>query len=192
MEVFISWSGERSGQVATALERWLPRIVPKCEPFLSSSIQAGTPWIGKVVSKLESSHFGILCLTPDNQENPWIAFEAGVLARADEKKKEQIVCPLLVDFPVGVVPKAPLGLFQCAVLSRAGIKKLIVAISGLQDNHEATIASLTSFDDLWPHFAADLAADLAAAPLVRSSVGGARGRTKAGPESPESSLEWGS
>jgi len=41
--VFISWSGERSGLVAAALHDWLPMVVQTADPWMSSEgIEKGT------------------------------------------------------------------------------------------------------------------------------------------------------
>lgn len=44
MKVFLSWSGERSRLVATALHEWLPQVINAVEPFISSNIDAGARW----------------------------------------------------------------------------------------------------------------------------------------------------
>ncbi len=45
MKVFLSWSGEASQAVATALHNWLPSIITPIKPFMSSAdINAGDKW----------------------------------------------------------------------------------------------------------------------------------------------------
>ena len=45
MKIFISWSGERSRTVATALRNWLPYIFQDADPWVSSrDINAGSRW----------------------------------------------------------------------------------------------------------------------------------------------------
>ena len=42
MKVFISWSGERSKQMAAALKEWLPTAIQYLEPWMSDTdIHAG-------------------------------------------------------------------------------------------------------------------------------------------------------
>ncbi|HEX8265309.1 MAG TPA: hypothetical protein VF596_07770 [Pyrinomonadaceae bacterium] len=59
MKIFISWSGERSHQVAQALFSWLPKVIQTIEPFLSSeNIESGSRWHTEIASQLESTNFG--------------------------------------------------------------------------------------------------------------------------------------
>ena len=53
MKVFISWSGERSRLVATALHQWLPLVINDVDPFISSDIDAGACWQSEVAAGLE-------------------------------------------------------------------------------------------------------------------------------------------
>ena len=65
LDVFISWSGERSRVFAEALRNWIPKIMNAVEPWLSSSdIEKGARWGVDVATKLEASKVGIICLTP--------------------------------------------------------------------------------------------------------------------------------
>jgi len=68
MKVFISWSGETSKAVATALYDWLPEVIQNGQPWISNhDIHLG--------EQLPELKIGILCLTPDNLSAPWILFE---------------------------------------------------------------------------------------------------------------------
>src|SRR3954469_20494730 len=81
--VFISWSGDTSRQVAEALKDWLPEVIEGIEPWLSTQdLTAGMRWGSELASQLERTDFGVICLTPDNLQAPWILFEAGALAKA--------------------------------------------------------------------------------------------------------------
>jgi hypothetical protein len=83
MKVFISWSGERSQALAQALRDWLPLVLHYVEPWLSQSdIEPGERWASEVSKELEVSNFGIICVTKENTESPWILFEAGALAKS--------------------------------------------------------------------------------------------------------------
>src|SRR5688572_12185283 len=77
MKIFLSWSGERSRAVATALREWLPVMVPAAKPWVShSDIDAGHRWSPEIATALEASDFGIICLTKENLSAPWILFES--------------------------------------------------------------------------------------------------------------------
>jgi hypothetical protein len=95
MKVFISWSGPRSRHVARALHDWLPDIVQYVEPWMShEDIQAGARWSPEINDQLSQTKFGIICLTPENQHKPWLAFEAGALAKTVD---DAYVVPYLID-----------------------------------------------------------------------------------------------
>lgn len=46
-------------------------------------IEKGSLWRSKLAGLLHKTKFGIVCLTPENQENPWILFEAGALSKEE-------------------------------------------------------------------------------------------------------------
>jgi hypothetical protein len=82
VKIFISWSGEKSREVAIALREWLPAVINSVEPFVSSKdIDPGTRWQMEVAGQLESSAYGIICVASENQSSPWLNFEAGALAK---------------------------------------------------------------------------------------------------------------
>jgi TIR domain len=95
VKVFLSWSGERSRIMAAALRDWLPLVLYYVRPWVSGKdIQAGERWSLEVGKKLEESNFGILCLTKDNLNAPWMLFEAGALSKAISTAA---VCPYILD-----------------------------------------------------------------------------------------------
>ncbi len=95
MKVFISWSGKLSGDVASLLNEWLPSAVPGTAPWLSKEgIDKGSIWFGDIEKELKDTSVGIICLTRENMNRPWILFEAGGLSKGLDKSR---VCPLLID-----------------------------------------------------------------------------------------------
>lgn len=93
MKVFISWSGERSRAVADVLRRWLPSVLQAVRPYFSpDDVAKGARWSSEIAKELEASAIGILVVSPENQDAPWLLFEAGALAKNLERSK---VCPLL-------------------------------------------------------------------------------------------------
>ncbi len=93
MKVFISWSGKRSNALAVALKGWLPLILQYVKPWVSEKdISAGDRWARAIAGELETSNFGILCVTPENLRSEWILFEAGALSKSMLDAK---VIPLL-------------------------------------------------------------------------------------------------
>jgi hypothetical protein len=75
MEVFISWSGERSKAVAEALHDWLPNVIQTVRPWVSlADIEKGTRWNTDIASQLAECRVGLICLTPENVSAPWLLF----------------------------------------------------------------------------------------------------------------------
>ena len=79
MSVFICWSHTRSHKIALAVETLLKGMhVPV---FVSDHIEKGATWFGSIQEKLNKAEIGIVCLTSENLESPWLHFESGALAR---------------------------------------------------------------------------------------------------------------
>lgn len=55
--------------------------------FTPDDIEKGAKWSTEVLKELEESEIGILCLTRDNLDKPWILFEAGALSKNFGKSK---------------------------------------------------------------------------------------------------------
>ncbi len=73
MKLFIGWSGETSCQVALTLWDWLPRFIPGVKPWMSSEdIMKGARWGLEIAAQLKKAKIGIICLTKENIESPWI------------------------------------------------------------------------------------------------------------------------
>ncbi|MCV6576430.1 MAG: toll/interleukin-1 receptor domain-containing protein [Cohaesibacter sp.] len=131
MKVFISWSGKRSKAMANALKDWIPLIVQHAEPFVSDKdISAGDRWAQAIAGELESSNFGILCITPENISSEWIMFEAGALSKAMQDAK---VIPLLFGLELSDL-SGPLQQFQALKVDEQGMLDALKAINAASDN----------------------------------------------------------
>lgn len=147
MRVFVAWSGSLSGALAEALRDWLPRILQSIEPFVSlKDIEAGARWQSEIGKQLDSTDFGLLCLTPDNLANPWIHFEAGALAKRMESAR---VVPLYFDVDATEV-KPPLSQFQGKELDQGGIRSLVVMLNSNLPKPLTDTALNESFELWWP------------------------------------------
>lgn len=126
MKIFISWSGEISRQMAEALRDWLPDVIPGIEtPFMSEHIDKGKRGMDEIANQLASTNIGIICVTPDNKEAPWLNFEAGALSRPNNV--ESHVCTFLLGIEKRDL-NGPLGQFQHTSYDKEDIKKLIETI----------------------------------------------------------------
>ncbi|QJE98876.1 toll/interleukin-1 receptor domain-containing protein [Luteolibacter luteus] len=93
MKVFVSWSQERSREIAKLLKLWIKCVIQASDPWISvRDLPRGVRWMQEIGVALDSSEMGIICLTKENKNNPWILFEAGALAKGVSK-----VCTLLID-----------------------------------------------------------------------------------------------
>jgi len=154
MDIFISWSGPRSGAVAEALKKWLPMIVNAFKPWLSSAdIDKGARWSTDVAAKLQAAKAGIICLTPGNLSAPWILFEAGALSKTLENT---FVCPLLVDLEPSDVT-GPMAQFQATRATKDEMLKLLRTLNGGLKEAALPAAQIEeAFDVWWPKLEAEL------------------------------------
>jgi len=154
MDIFISWSGVRSGAVAEVLKKWLPRIVNAFKPWISSSdIDKGSRWSSDVAMRLSVAKAGIICLTPENLQSAWILFEAGALSKTLEST---FVCPLLIGLEPSDVT-GPLAQFQATRATKEEMLRLLLTLnqalkeSAMPESHVRDI-----FDALWPKIETEL------------------------------------
>jgi|ERR1017187_6709341 hypothetical protein len=156
MNVFISWSGDRSLAVAQALRDWLPNVIQALEPWLSASdIEQGTRWSTEVSLQLQESRVGIVCLTPENLREPWILFEAGALSKTIANT---FVCTYLIDLEITDV-SWPLAMFQATKADKEPTRKLLQSINKALEKKALTEARLDEiFDVWWPKLEEKLAA----------------------------------
>jgi hypothetical protein len=155
MDVFISWSGTRSGAAAEALRAWLPKIINAVKPWLSSAdIDKGARWGADVAGRLDSANAGIICLTPGNLHSDWILFEAGALSKTILQKT--LICTLLIDLePTDV--EGPLAQFQATRVLKADVLKLLKTLNtGLGENALAESHIDEAFEVWWPRLDSQL------------------------------------
>jgi hypothetical protein len=156
VKVFISWSSEQSKHIALALRDWLPLIIQVAKnPYMSKKDnEAGTLWDHVLSAELETTNFGIVCLTPSNLEARWINFEAGALSKAVGKAR---VVPLLYDLEEDDVGP-PLSRFQMKLLTEEGIYDLLTSMNSWMEEQDRLDATNLErlFKSLWPDLKAQL------------------------------------
>lgn len=150
MDIFISWSGQRSLAVAELLRRWLPIVINATNPFLSiADVEKGARWSSEIAGRLEKASAGVICLTPANINSQWILFEAGALSKTI---KNTFVCPLLIGLKASDV-KGPLAQFQFATTDKADMLLLFKTLNSAQGEHALSDGNLeTAFSLVWPKF----------------------------------------
>jgi len=155
MKIFFSWSLSRSRYIATALEWWLPNVLQPVEPFISTqNIPKGARGLSIIADNLEKSNVGIVCLTEENLEQPWILFEAGALSKLSTVS---YVCTFVLDLePSEIAP--PLGQFQHTryimadtTRSKAEVKELVLTLNGVLGERALKPHRLDeAFETWWP------------------------------------------
>jgi hypothetical protein len=127
VKIFLSWSKERSKVAAQVLRDWLPEVIQSIEPWMSTEdIEAGARWGIKISDELSKTKFGIICITPENQNAPWILFEAGALAKTLENT---YVCPYLIGLTPSQLQRGPLTQFQAKQSNKQQTLELVKTIN---------------------------------------------------------------
>ena len=146
MKVFISWSGDKSHRVALIFIEWLPSVIQSVEPYVSSEdIDKGARWSTDIAKELENSTFGILCVTRENLEAPWLSFEAGALSKTMDKS---FVTPFLFDIKRSEV-NGPILQFQSTIFEKEDIKKLLQTLNKACGENGISGAMLDKAFDVW-------------------------------------------
>lgn len=147
MKVFLSWSGHRSQLIAEALRDWFPKVIQAVKPWMSAvDIDRGARWSSDIAIELADTTFGVLCLTPENLNAPWIHFEAGALSKTLEKS---YVCPYLFQLEPADL-KGPLIQFNAAKADEDDTLKLVLTINDAQETPLPERTVEESFEVWWP------------------------------------------
>lgn len=150
MRIFVSWSGERSKSAALGLKSLLEDTFPEAlDVFVSDHIEAGETWARRLENELEQSQFGVLCLTQENFQAPWLLFEAGAISK---KFGDARVVPYLIDELPAAADRSPLAQFQHVPANREGTLRLVKSINTLRENPQAGQKLERLFDKWWPDF----------------------------------------
>lgn len=155
MNVFLSWSGTLSHDVAKALVLWIPQVIQAVKPWLSSQdIEKGTRWFEEIGASLSSTEFGILCLTASNLSAPWILFEAGALSKSLGQAR---VCPLLVNVKNADLT-GPLAQFNTSGIGKEEIRRLVDTLNSRLpvEQKRSDIQLDEAFQVWWPRLHAKI------------------------------------
>ncbi len=150
MKIFLSWSGDQSRRVAETFHSWLPKVNPKLEPWLSADILKGRRWSDEVSKALDTTSFGMVCLTPESLSSDWVLFEVGALSKT--VKEQSHVCTYLLSLkPTDVT--GPLGTFQHTTFDQKDTHRLMKMMNAClgPDGHPAGV-----FDDVFEKWWPDL------------------------------------
>ena len=149
MKIFISWSGDRSRGVAELLSNWLKCVLQASKPWMSPDMDRGVIWFNAINEALADTSTGIVCLTAENLNSPWILFETGSLSNGLSDKR---VCTFLIDINAADVEQ-PLSQFNHTEPNRDSVFNLVKTINGRLGDKQLEPETLkTVFDTYYPQF----------------------------------------
>lgn len=107
-DVFISWSGINSREIAEKLQTSLETKIfadEKIKCFVSNrDIASDVDWQRKIYSEIKSCKIGIICITKENVKAPWIYYEAGAMMAYGVKE----IIPLRINCSLEALKDTPL------------------------------------------------------------------------------------
>jgi len=158
MRIFISWSGERSRLVGELIDEWIRCVLQAVDPWISSNdIDRGSLWFTEINDQLRDVSIGIICLTKENKDKPWILFEAGALLKGLSTSR---ICTLLVDLEPKDI-EDPLAQLNHTKPNKDGMRKLVKSLNvalGEQKLNDRVVNDV--FEMYYPKFEESFAAIL--------------------------------
>jgi len=153
LKIFISWSGKRSLAVAEIMSDWIKCVLQSSQPWISTRhIERGSLWFSEINEKLRDVSVGIVCLTQENKDKPWILFEAGALAKGLTGNR---VCTFLVDLNSSDLID-PLAQFNHTQPNEQSVRELVKTLNVCMGEHALEERVLEKiFDVYWPSFLED-------------------------------------
>lgn len=150
MKVFLSWSGQHSKEVANLLSDWLCCVIQASKPWISTrDLDRGSLWFGEINDQLKDTSVGIICLTQENKNRPWILFEAGALAKGLSTSR---VCTFLIDLEPKDI-KDPLAQLNHTNPSQESMLGLVKTLNNALTNNALDNRILEQvFETYWPKF----------------------------------------
>ncbi len=148
-DVFLSWSGSRSKYISERFGDFLPNVLQPVNTWSSGQIPKGSMWVSEISAKLKDSIAGLIFVTPENQLEQWLNFEAGALA-IGEAFGSRRVCPVLYGLqPADLIQ--PLSLFQAIDISnKKEVLELVFSINkSLGDRMVDEDKIKSSFSNHW-------------------------------------------
>jgi hypothetical protein len=144
-KIFLSWSGNLSKSIAKILKERFPEILNIELFFSAEDISIGTRWSNVLHDELTKDNFGIILVTRENLNSPWLLFELGVLAG----KKEARVCALYFNLDIKELP-SPMEQFNNVKYSEEGMYELLGSVNEVLGSplNEGMLKKL--FDQEWP------------------------------------------
>lgn len=152
MDVFLSWSTERSDKLATMFNEWISNVLPTVKTYISTQqIGPGERWSENIGKGLETNFMGIFFMVEENVNSPWLNFEAGAISKNIDDSK---VIPLLHKMKPEQV-SGPMAQFQSKQIDKEDdIFNIVKQINnGIRDERRIDNEKLkTLFEKWYPDF----------------------------------------
>lgn len=146
MKIFVSWSGDLSRKVAEILKKWIPCIIQSVEVFFSpEDIEKGDNWDRTISMQLSECKYGIICLTAENTNAPWVNFEAGAIAKTLDSK----VAALMIDIKPSDI-RGPLSRYQATKFEKEDFYQLVCSINKTLEMSLDDNVLKNAFEAMWP------------------------------------------
>lgn len=148
MDVFLSWSTERSQKLAKMFNEWITNVLPTVQTYISTEqIGPGDRWSDSIGKGLETNFMGIFFLVEENVDSPWLNFEAGAISKNIEDSK---VIPLLHDMKPEQI-NGPIAQFQAKLINvEPDIFSIVKQINnGINDERKINAEILKKLFDKW-------------------------------------------
>lgn len=150
MKAFLSWSGDKSHRIAVAFAEWIPCVVQAIDPWISSKdIDRGSIWFNEIFDQLKDTNFGVVFVTKENQDKPWLLFESGALSKG---LAESRICTVLIDLNVRDIDSgSPLRQINHTTVERDSVLSLVKTINKRIESGQVQEKRLEqTFNALWP------------------------------------------
>lgn len=127
MDLFLSWSTERSKKLANIFNKWVTKVIPQLDVYYSpDDIQPGERWSDSIKDGLKGNPMGIFFVVEENIVQPWLNFEAGAISNQVGNTN---VIPLLHDIEPSKIT-GPLTQFQAISYGKEDLRRLINLVNG--------------------------------------------------------------
>jgi hypothetical protein len=146
-----------------------------------SDIRPGERWNQGLNESLRTADFGIICVTRENLDQPWLLFEAGALARSVANPS---VCPYLIDVEPRDLLESPLSQFQAAKANAEGTRSLVRSINTAASSPLSEDKLSRAFDRWWPDLArklGEIGISASIEEVAREALASARRRSQTTP-----------
>jgi hypothetical protein len=138
------------------LKLWLQKLFPRVDFWISTrDLEPGVLWRPELEKQLREHEVGIVCVTAEDVNKTWPAYEAGGLYKGPGCR----VIPYLVEVPVSALVSNPIGGFKFCNAHRQGTFELAAAINKIGTSEQYPEEVLKrAFETWWRDFIPELEA----------------------------------